>query len=114
MRDERKQDHDDEHTIDRDRVRPSDGGPTCPVERAGHPCPRAAVSATVQAKTANGQIVSSTLTDKDGGYRFQLRPGTYELVVVTPKSWPHCSPVIVKVSADHTTHAAMSCDTGIR
>ena len=89
-------------------------GPTCPVERIGHPCPPESVSATVQAQTSHGHVVASTHTDTDGRYRLQLRPGTYTLVAVTPKPLPRCTPAKVTVIAAHTTTAAISCDTGIR
>ena len=89
-------------------------GPTCPVERSGHPCPPAPVSATVQARTVHGHVVSSTHTDNNGRYRLRLRPGRYNLVAITTKPFPRCSPVNVKVSADLTTRTPISCDTGIR
>jgi hypothetical protein len=89
-------------------------GPTCPVERPGHPCPPRPVSATVQAKTYTGRTVASTHTDKDGRYRLKVPVGTYTIVAVTPKPFPRCSPVSVAVSANHETRAGISCDTGIR
>lgn len=89
-------------------------GPTCPVERIGHPCPPESVSATVQARSSHGQVVASTHTDPHGRYRLQVRPSTYTLVAVTPKPLPRCSPTKVTVVANHTTSAAISCDTGIR
>lgn len=89
-------------------------GPTCPVERPDRPCPPAPVSATVQTRTTGGRVVASTHTDGDGRYRLQLRPGAYVLVAITPTLMPRCSPVNVTVSANHTTRAAISCDTGIR
>jgi hypothetical protein len=89
-------------------------GPTCPVERAGHPCPPRPVAATVQARTTHGQVVGSTHTDPDGRYRLELRPGRYTVVAVTPKAWPRCSPTTATVTVHHTTRAVVSCDTGIR
>ena len=90
-------------------------GPTCPVERPDHPCPPAAVSATVEARNESGaKVVASAHTDADGGYHFRLRPGVYTLVAVTPNALPRCSPVNITVRVDHTTRAAIPCDTGIR
>ena len=89
-------------------------GPTCPVERADHPCPPAPVSATVQAKTKNGRVVASAHTDADGRYRLRLRAGAYVLVAVTANTFPRCAPTEVTARANQTTRAAISCDTGIR
>ena len=89
-------------------------GPTCPVERADHPCPPAPVSATVQARTSRGRVVASTRTDANGRYRLRLRAGSYTLVAVTPKPFPQCSPVNVTVKANQSARAPISCDTGIR
>ena len=89
-------------------------GPTCPVERVGHPCPPAPVSATVLAKNADGTVVGTTHTDKDGRYRLRLPPGSYKLLAVTPMPLPRCPPVNVNVSASRTTRVGISCDSGIR
>jgi len=89
-------------------------GPTCPVERVGHPCPPAPVSATVRATTAQGRVVGSVHTDRMGGYRLELRPGAYTLIVVMKGSLPRCSPVAASVRANQTSRTAISCDTGIR
>src|SRR4051794_13677580 len=78
-------------------------GPTCPVERAGHPCPPRPVSATVQARTTHGQLVGSTHTDANGQFRLELRAGRYKVVAVTPKGWPRCTPINATVSTNHTT-----------
>src|SRR5438552_3559846 len=43
-------------------------GPTCPVERVGHPCPPRPVVADVQARAA-GRVVASTRSRADGTYR---------------------------------------------
>jgi hypothetical protein len=88
-------------------------GPTCPVERADHPCPPSPVSATVQAKE-RGRVIASTHTDANGRYRLQLRAGKYTVVAATSKPLPHCAPIKATVRANHTTRAPISCDTGIR
>ena len=89
-------------------------GPTCPVERVGHPCPPAPVAATVQAKTSRGRVAASTHTDANGRYSLHLPSGSYTLVAVTSKPLPRCSPVKVSVKANRSTRAAISCDSGIR
>jgi hypothetical protein len=89
-------------------------GPTCPVERPGHPCPPAPVSATVRAVPAHGDAVASTHTDTTGRYRLHVRPGAYTIIVVTPNGLPRCPPVGVTAKPRQTIRAAISCDTGIR
>jgi len=88
-------------------------GPTCPVERAGHPCPPAPVSAEVQARVA-GRVKASTHTDADGRYALRLASGKYTLVAVTKQRYPRCAGRTVTVRAEHVTRAAITCDTGIR
>ena len=89
-------------------------GPTCPVERAGHPCPPRPVPATVQARTRAGSVAGSTHTDSNGHYTLRLRAGTFTLVAVTGKTFPRCAPRQVTVKANAVTTAPISCDTGIR
>jgi hypothetical protein len=85
-------------------------GPTCPVERPGHPCPpRPVTDATVTAKPGG----KSTHTDGHGDFLLKLSPGTYDLTV-SSRSVMHCSDQRVQVTARHYTHVTLSCDTGIR
>jgi hypothetical protein len=88
-------------------------GPTCPVERAGHPCPPAPVSAVVQAR-AHRRVAASTHTDAHGRYTLRLAAGSYTLVAVTKQPYPRCTPRSVRVRASQVVHAAIACDTGIR
>jgi hypothetical protein len=89
-------------------------GPTCPVERPDQPCPPVPVSATIEVKTSQGQIVASTHTDAAGRYLVKVRPGAYTVVASAPNALPSCEPVDVTVGANQTTRAPISCDTGIR
>jgi hypothetical protein len=89
-------------------------GPTCPVERAGQPCPPRPVAAAVDARDADGQIVASTRTDNAGRYALMLSPGTYTLVVDTGSSLPRCPSDSVVITAGPPLHSDISCDTGIR
>ena len=88
-------------------------GPTCPVERAGHPCPPAPVSAIVQARVRT-RVAASTHTDANGRFTLRLRAGAYTLVAVTKQAYPRCSPKNVKVREHEVTRTAIACDTGIR
>jgi hypothetical protein len=88
-------------------------GPTCPVERVGHPCAPRPVVAEVQA-TAAGRIVASTRSGADGAYRFALPSGTYTVGAVTQNMLPRCADRTVTVTAAHTIVGDITCDTGIR
>jgi hypothetical protein len=89
-------------------------GPTCPVERAGQPCPPAPVTAHVQAQDPSGRTVAATDTDSHGRYQLVLPPGPYTLTATTGSTYPRCPPVQVTVRAGTATRADISCDTGIR
>ena len=88
-------------------------GPTCPVERVGHPCPPRPVSAEVQATVA-GRIVASTHSGADGTYRLELPGGIYTIVAVTQNAFPRCAPRTVTVTTACTTFGDITCDTRIR
>jgi hypothetical protein len=88
-------------------------GPTCPVERIGHPCPPRAVVAEVQARAA-GRVVASSRSRTNGTYRLELRGGTYTVVAVTHNDFPRCVGRTATVTAEHTTNVDITCDTGIR
>lgn len=89
-------------------------GPTCPVERAGQPCPPRPVSARIDAHAADGRVAASTQSGADGSYRIGLPPGNYTLVVVTGSTYPRCPDTPVTVAPGAATRADISCDTGIR
>ncbi|HEX2856606.1 MAG TPA: hypothetical protein VHO26_03870 [Propionibacteriaceae bacterium] len=89
-------------------------GPTCPVERPGHPCPPRPVSETVDARTGVGTTVASTRSDAHGRFALDLSPGVYTLVVLTPTGWPRCPAVSVTVRSATPVRADISCDTGLR
>ena len=72
------------------------------------------LSATIRAKNAQGRVVASTHTDAAGRYVLELRPGAYVVDALTGGALPRCTPVDVTVTADHSTRAPISCDTGIR
>jgi hypothetical protein len=88
-------------------------GPTCPVERVGHPCPPRPVVAEVQAR-AGARVVASARSGADGTYRLELASGSYTLVAVTQNLLPRCTTLTVTVIPGQTTSADITCDTGIR
>ena len=88
-------------------------GPTCPVERVGHPCPPRPLVSDVQAR-AGARVVASARSGADGTYRLELPSESYTLVAVTPNLLPRCTPLTVTVIRGQTTSADITCDTGIR
>ena len=88
-------------------------GPTCPVERVGHPCPPRPVVAEVQAR-AGARVVASARSSADGTYRLELPSGSYTLVAATPNLLPRCTTLTVTVVPGQMTSADITCDTGIR
>jgi hypothetical protein len=88
--------------------------PTCPVERAGHPCPPGPVRATIEPLTTRGRVVATLHTDAHGSFAARLAPGSYLFRVTSPGAFPRCPDVRAKVSARRRTRADIRCDTGIR
>jgi hypothetical protein len=88
-------------------------GPTCPVERIGHPCAPRPVVAEVRV-LADGRVVAATRSDGHGTYRFDLSAGSYIVVAVTSDLYPRCTPRTVTVRSAQTTRGDIDCDTGIR
>ena len=90
-------------------------GPTCPVERLGHPCPPAPVHGTVLATDTGGAQAASAVTDAAGNYAFVLLPGGYTFVVIdTGGTRPRCPSTPVTVSPGPPLQVDIACDTGIR
>ena len=87
--------------------------PTCPVDRAGHPCPPRRVVATVVAER-HGHAVASAQSNSAGEYAMGLRPGTYVIVVDTGAAFPRCPTKTVTVPNGQNVVVNITCDTGIR
>jgi len=88
-------------------------GPTCPVERAGSPCPPAPWVGTVRATDDSGHP-NDTRTDDNGNYTLTLQPGSYEVVAVTDGGPPTSRSVTIDVQAGHPIRVDLMVDTGIR
>lgn len=89
-------------------------GPTCPVERAGQPCPPDPVNAVVTASDGSGAIVGTTHTLPDGRYALGLKPGRYTITADPGHAFPRCPPSQVTVPAAVPVEVDIICDTGIR
>ncbi|HUY05958.1 MAG TPA: carboxypeptidase-like regulatory domain-containing protein [Acidimicrobiales bacterium] len=89
-------------------------GPTCPVERIGHPCPPRPVVGAVDVRNIAGGTVATTHTDGAGRYFVSVSPGSYSLVVVTGSAFPRCPSEGVTVTSGSPQRIDVTCDTGIR
>jgi hypothetical protein len=88
-------------------------GPTCPVERAGSPCPPGIWSGTVRATSSDGSV-HETATASDGSYRLALAPGTYTVTpVVEGGGPPTAKPATVTVGGT-MQQLDLQLDSGIR
>src|SRR5262245_33808822 len=89
-------------------------GPTCPVERAGSPCPPAPWTGTVRATGADGQTYDVT-TDASGAYRLPLPDGSYVVTAVIQDGGPQSAASVPLVVENGTTRTLdLQVDTGIR
>ncbi len=86
-------------------------GPTCPVERAGQPCPPRPVVGTVGLLDADGLARATATIAPTGDYRTAVAPGTY---TVTVAGGAHCATRTVTVTKGAVVRADITCDTGIR
>jgi len=90
-------------------------GPTCPVEKYGHPCPpRPVRKALVEARLAQGGVVAKTRTGDSGSYSLTVPPGRYVLTVDTGSLFPRCPKLPITARASSSQRVNISCDTGIR
>jgi hypothetical protein len=90
-------------------------GPSCPVERQGHPCkPRPLSNIRVEARSVPGGVTTSTRTSAAGHYTLRLSQGRYLLVVMTGQVPPRCPHVDISVTPPAPVRADINCDSGIR
>ncbi len=89
--------------------------PTCPVEN-NPPDPKCAPKGYKTTVTArkNGQVVTSTMSDVNGEYKFTLAPGEYQIELTGGQTFPRCNAETAVVKTGLTTTLNLSCDTGIR
>jgi len=89
-------------------------GPTCPVERAGSPCPNRAVQgASVQADR-EGHVVAETLTDTHGRYTLTVGPGVYTITATNAGGYQSIARRRVSLAAGERQSVDLLVDTGIR
>jgi hypothetical protein len=90
-------------------------GPSCPVERPGHPCkPRPLGNIRVEARSVPAGVITSTRTSTAGHYVLRLSQGRYLLVAMTGQVPPRCPQVHISVTPPAPVRADINCDSGIR
>jgi hypothetical protein len=87
--------------------------PTCPVERAGHPCPPARVRGAVVVARSRGREVATTRTDGAGRFTIYLRPGRYRVVATNIGGYVSRAARTVTVNTTRVT-ITLTVDSGIR
>ena len=88
--------------------------PSCPVERAGHPCPpRPVVGASVVALQAR-HVVASTHTGAGGRFQLSVDAGRYVIRATNTGGLATTAQKIVDVTAGATIRARLVVDSAIR
>jgi len=88
-------------------------GPTCPVKRAGSPCPPGAWSGTVRATASDGSVHDTT-TSTDGSYQLALAPGTYTVTPVVEGGGPPTAKPLTVTVGSAMQQLDLQLDSGIR
>lgn len=93
-------------------------GPTCPVEKAGNPCPpRPVPNRQVTIETSVGDVAATVTTDAQGHFTVHLPPGHYVVrVAIIPGQvgLRQVTPGDVIIVAGQITSITIELDTGIR
>jgi hypothetical protein len=94
-------------------------GPSCPVLRSGNEdeCTNKPYQATIVIKSQDGSVeVAQFISDIRGRFKFELKPGTYTLVPLSPNNalLPKGAPQQVTVKQNIYTKVIIPYDTGIR
>lgn len=88
--------------------------PSCPVERAGHPCPpRPVVGGSVLALHAR-HIVASTHTGAGGRFQLRVDAGRYVIRATNTGALATTAQKTVDVAAGATIRVTLVVDSGIR
>ena len=89
-------------------------GPQCPVEIQGSPCPPVPYEGTVVATEVESGAQHTVNTGADGRFELPLKPGTYEVSILSDSSPPFAKPQSVTVEPGSFAEITVSVDTGIR
>ena len=93
--------------------------PTCPVARAGRPCPARPLAGASVSLLRDGALVARTRTDRAGRFRLACPPGAVVLVAgrtpgTTQGGYVGRVSRAVDVKPATTTEVRLVVDTGIR
>jgi len=88
-------------------------GPIAPVARPGEANTRPVRGATIKALRGT-RLVAVTRTDQIGRYTLTVPPGTYVILVTTPKYLTKRTSKTVSVAPGQTLKVGFVIDTGIR
>ena len=91
-------------------------GPSCPVVRAGVPCPDRPYEAELTILDGSGREVATAHSDAGGSYRIALAPGRYRVIPLSPPGLPlpRAQAVEVTVPPGRFVTLDISYDSGIR
>ena len=88
-------------------------GPISPVARPGQANTRPVRGATIKAMRGT-RLVAAARTDQVGRYTLTVPPGTYVILVMTPRYLTKRTTKTVSVAAGQTLKVGFVIDTGIR
>jgi hypothetical protein len=88
-------------------------GPTCPVQRIGHPCVRGYQTTVAVCDAVRGKRVTTFHSARDGRFKVGLPAGRYRLEGVN-SGLPRLRPVLVTVHRHRFSRITVVFDTGIR
>jgi hypothetical protein len=89
-------------------------GPSCPVERAGSPCPPRPVAAADITVSRGGDTIARTRTDTLGRFVVRLGAGTYTVVARSPGALATTASAHVRITSGVTAQVTLTVDSGIR
>ena len=93
--------------------------PTCPVARAGQPCPAQPVAGASVSLLRDGALLARTRTDRSGRFRLACPPGATEVVAgrtpgTTQGGYVGRATRALDVRPGTTTEVRLVVDSGIR
>lgn len=88
--------------------------PSCPVERAGSPCPPRPVPGAEVTATRDGTTVARVRTGRDGLFDMSLAAGAYTITARQPRGIGSSAIKDVTVQAGAIVAVTLTVDSGIR
>ena len=88
--------------------------PSCPVQRAGHPCPPHPVVGGSVVALRGQHVVATTHTAADGRFTLTLQPGRYVVRATNTGGLRTTAERPTTVAARATSHVRLVVDSGIR